>query len=122
MRPCDGCTACCTWLNGSAHGHDFGNGKSCRFLSCSGCSVHRARPRACENYFCAWAQELLPEDMRPDKCNIIASVESNENGQFLKLSLINNTINNNALEYFKKWGELMNTPVLYSKNGSWELL
>ena len=42
--------------------------------------------------------ELLPEEMRPDKCGVLASVENNENEQYLRLTLINGKINNNTLE------------------------
>jgi len=63
MRECGECTACCTWLQGSAYGYEFGNGKSCKFLCETGCSVHKARPKVCEEYFCAWAQELISEEM-----------------------------------------------------------
>ena len=85
MRECNGCTACCTWLIGNAYGWEFGNGKSCRFLECDGCGVHKARPKVCENYFCAWAQELIDEEYRPDKCGFLVSVENEEEGQYLKV-------------------------------------
>jgi len=122
MRPCGDCTACCTWLKGSAHGYKFGGGKSCKFLCETGCGVHKARPEVCRNYQCAWSQYLLPEEMRPDKCGVLASVENNENGQYLRLTLTNDTINNDILEYFKEWGIKMNTPVLYLNNNNWEVL
>ena len=122
MRPCGDCTACCTWLNGSAYGHTFGNGKTCKFLCESGCSVHKARPKVCESYFCAWAQELIDEEMRPDKCGVIVSVENNENGQYLKLISTKKEINTDILNYFSKWSSIMNTPVIYFKNNNWEVL
>lgn len=122
MRECGTCTACCTWLQGSAYGHEFGGGKSCRFLCNSQCSVHKARPKVCENYFCAWAQELLPLDFRPDQCGLIASVESNEMGQYLKLISINEEIDQKVLNYFKMWSESMNTPVVYGSLEGWKRL
>ena len=122
MRECGECTACCTWLQGSAYGYEFGGGKSCKFLCETGCSVHKARPKLCEGYFCAWAQELLAEEMRPDKCGVLASVENNENGQYLKLVSTKKEINKDILEYFRNWSRLMNTPVIYSNNNSWEVL
>lgn len=115
MRECGSCTACCTWLIGDAYGWEFGNGKSCKFLCESGCSVHKARPKTCEKYFCAWAQELIDEDLRPDICGVLVSVENNENGQYLKAIEIdnNNRINIDIKKYLKEWGEKMNTPVVY---------
>ena len=38
--------------------------------------------------------------MRPDKCGVLASVENNENGQYIKLTLIGETINKDTLDYF----------------------
>lgn len=122
MRSCGECTACCTWLKGSAYGYEFGGGKSCKFLCESGCDVHKARPKVCEGYFCAWAQELLPEEMRPDKCGIIASVENSENGQYLKLTATKKEINKNILEYFKNWSDIMNTPIFYIRDNNLEVL
>jgi hypothetical protein len=120
MRKCGDCTACCTWLIGNSYGHEFGNGKSCRFLCEEGCSVHKLRPNLCENYFCAWAQQLLPEEMRPDKCNFLVSVENNTNGQYLRVSPINGyEINTDILSWFKEWSTRMNTPVICKKENEW---
>lgn len=115
MRPCGECTACCTWLIGDAYGWEFGNGKSCRFLCEKGCSIHKIRPETCQKYFCAWAQELIDEEFRPDKCGILISVERNENGQYLKVLKIKKEeeINTDIIEYLQKWSEKMNTPVVY---------
>jgi hypothetical protein len=112
MRPCGECTACCTWLKGSAYGYEFGNGKSCKFLCEQNCSVYTKRPKVCEQYFCAWAQELLPEEMRPDRCGVIASVEKNENEQYLKLTSMGVKINSDTLKYFEEWGRIMNTSIV----------
>ena len=122
MRECNECTACCTWMKGSAYGYEFGGGKSCKFLCETGCDVHKARPKVCEGYFCAWAQELISEEMRPDKCGVLVSVENNENGQYLRLTSISGVINNDILDYFKKWSNMMNTPVIYLNNNIWEFL
>lgn len=113
-RECGECTACCSWLIGDAFGWEFGAGKSCRFLECNGCGVHKARPESCRNYQCAWSQHLLPEEMRPDKCNILVSVENNEDGQYLKVIALNNTVmNKDVVSYLKTWCEKMNTPVIF---------
>lgn len=113
MRECGSCTACCTWLIGDAYGHSFGNGKSCKFLSGDGCSVYKARPKCCEKYYCAWAQELIDDTLKPDESGVLVSVENNENGQYLKvLEIKENTLNNNIISYFKEWERKMNTPVI----------
>ena len=74
------------------------------------------------NYQCAWTQNLLDETMRPDKCGVLASVEKNENGQYLRLIHLTETINSDTLKYFKNWSMKMNTSVLYLKNNHWEIL
>lgn len=122
MRPCGDCTACCTWLQGTAYGYEFGGGNPCKFLCETGCDVHKARPKVCEGYFCAWSQELLPEEMRPDKCGVLVSVENNEKGQYIKLTFIEKSINKDTVDYFKKWSQIMNTPVLYLNNNIWEVI
>ena len=122
MRPCGDCTACCTWLKGIAYGHEFGGGKSCKFLCKTGCDIHKVRPNICEKYFCAWSQELLPEEMRPDKCGVLVSVENGENGQYLKLTSMQKKINRDILDYFKEWSQVMNTPVLHLNNNTWEVI
>jgi Fe-S-cluster containining protein len=120
MRECGDCTACCTWLIGNAYGNDFGNGKSCKFLCESGCSVHKARPNVCMNYFCAWVQEVLPIEMRPDRCNFLVSVETGETKQYLEIISTNRQeINTNILDWFKTWSLSMNTPVIYLKENNW---
>jgi hypothetical protein len=60
--------------------------------------------------------------MRPDKCGVLVSVENNENGQYLRLTLTSDKINIDILEYFKEWSIKMNTPVLYLNNNIWEVL
>lgn len=122
MRPCEECTACCTYLIGSAFGHEFGGGNSCKFLCEKGCDVYRARPKTCESYFCAWAQELLSEEMRPDKCGVLSSVENGLDGQYLRLSFTQETINTNILDYFKQLSEELNITVVYPKDNHWEVL
>jgi len=113
FRECGECTACCTWLIGDAFGWKFGQGKSCKFLECNGCGVHKVRPQVCGNYQCAWSQHLLPEEMRPDKCNLLVSVEHNESGQYLKAISINNKrISNQTKEWLNNWSEKMNTPII----------
>lgn len=83
MRECGECTKCCEWLKGEAYGHSFDIGKPCNFMGNGCCTIYDIRPeRPCRTYFCAWAQELFPEWMRPDKCGAIISVEqAKEDGE-----------------------------------------
>lgn len=116
FRECGECTACCTWLIGDAFAWDFGAGKSCKFLECNGCGVHKGRPESCRDYQCAWTQHLLPEEMRPDKCDVLVSVEGTGDSQYLKVLPINNKeLNNEVKQYLENWSEKMNTPVIFAE-------
>lgn len=86
MRNCDECQICCNgYVSGTARGSWFGNLKSCKYLD-NACTIYNDRPITCRNYYCAWAQELFPEWMRPDKINVLISVELDKNNQkFLKV-------------------------------------
>jgi Fe-S-cluster containining protein len=122
MRSCGECTKCCELLQGNAYGHEFGCGNSCKFLGTSGCKIYKIRPECCRNYYCAWAQELLPEEMRPDKCGVLVSVENGEKGQYLRVINENEEINSQVFNYLKQWSIFMNAPVIYKKDNSWEVL
>lgn len=119
MRECGNCKECCRWLIGDAYGWEFGNGKECRFLCETGCSVHSARPKTCRNYYCAWAQELIDEEYRPDKCGVLISVENGDDGQYLKIIEISDKkINTDIINYLKRWSEITNTPVVFARKKS----
>lgn len=114
FRDCGDCTACCSWLVGDAFGWKFGCGQTCRFLEEGGCGVHKARPESCRNYQCAWSQYLLPEEMRPDKSNVLVSVEQNNGVQYLKVMAINSKqISDEVRQYLQDWSSKMNTPVIF---------
>ena len=113
LRDCGECTACCTWMIGESYGHKFGNGVSCNFLDKCGCGIYEKRPEVCRKYQCGWSQELFPEEMRPDKCGIIVSVENNENEQYLRaIIMYKNESTEKYKQYLKEWGKKMNTKVL----------
>lgn len=88
FRPCGECTGCCIGqLAADIYGRKMWPGKPCDFLVKGICTIYQDRPQSpCRNFQCGWSQHLLPEDMRPDKCGIMVSVETNSDGsQFLRL-------------------------------------
>lgn len=114
FRDCGECTACCTWLIGDAFGYSFGCGQTCKFLENNKCGVYKARPETCRDYQCAWTQQLLPEEMRPDRCGFLVSVEDYEHGQYLKVLLINGSkLKKDDREFLEDWGKKMNAPVIF---------
>lgn len=87
FRPCGDCSACCDGhFSGKAYGNYFGGGKPCSFLMNKLCTIYDTRPGFCHKYQCAWSQYLLDDDMRPDQCGLMVSVENNEETgkQYLK--------------------------------------
>lgn len=114
FRDCGECTACCTWLIGDAFGYPFGCGQTCKFLEDNKCGVYKARPKTCRDYQCAWTQKLLPEEMRPDICGFLVSVEDYENGQYLRvLSTNESKLKEEDQQFLEDWGKKMNTPVIF---------
>jgi hypothetical protein len=88
FRPCGECTACCDGnLKSNSHGNVFAKRNPCVFLVHKVCSVYNDRPNTCRNYQCAWSQQLIDEDLRPDKSGVLVSVENRPNSdkQFLKV-------------------------------------
>lgn len=80
FRPCGDCTACCSGqLVSNSYGNQFGRGHRCIFLVEEKCTVYETRPQVCRNYQCAWSQNLLDHDMRPDQSGIMVSVETDKN-------------------------------------------
>lgn len=95
FRPCGECSACCDGhLIANSHGNKFGRGMPCAFLAKGLCSIYHDRPGFCHKYQCAWSQRILHEDMRPDKCGLMVSVESNSDTeeQFLKVIEVWNNV------------------------------
>lgn len=95
FRPCGECTACCDGnLKSNSHGNTFANRNACVFLVKKVCSIYEDRPNTCRNYQCAWSQTLFDEDLRPDKCGVLISVETNPNTQeqFFKVLQIDKDI------------------------------
>lgn len=69
MKDCGGCTVCCKLLNvpGLA-----GCGEQCPH-ACpgTGCMIYEERPDVCLGFDCFWRAESWPDELRPDKCNVL---------------------------------------------------
>ena len=97
MRPCGECQACCQgWLIGDAFGIPFHKHKPCAFLNAR-CMVYNFRPEVCKKYFCAWAQELFPEWMQPNKCKVLITVQNWSKGQYLKCTEMDKKMDDKVL-------------------------
>ena len=117
LRECGECNACCVWLKGEAHGHEFGNGKRCHFLK-KNCSIYETRPEVCKKYQCAWLQGLFPENLRPDKSKVLISVENWSKGQFLRAIEMGNKISDEALLEIQNFCIIHNCPAIIQYDGN----
>lgn len=126
-RDCGECNACCKWLIvDDVYGHDIKPGKPCFFL-CEekNCTIHEKRPEVCRNYQCAWTQRVLPEWMRPDKCNAIVCVERwgpNKEYQLLRVTETGQKYEAKVLSWIIHFCAKTNTPLIYQINGGWNFL
>lgn len=111
FRDCGDCYACCDgYMIHKVYGNQFGNGKKCCFLVDKSCTIYKDRPHSCSYYQCAWSQQLLPEWMKPNECNVIVSVEVDSKGvQFLKVIEMKEQINPEVYEEIKKFVQEQNT-------------
>jgi Fe-S-cluster containining protein len=99
MRKCEDCKLCCQgYVSGNVRGSWFGNLKPCKYLD-DECTIYEERPSQCRNYYCAWAQELFPEWMRPDKTGVLISVEKDrENKLYLRVMYSSSKIDEKILD------------------------
>ncbi len=70
-RPCGDCSACCYQfeipeINKPSH-------SVCPFLKAGACGIYGdpKRPKACQQYVCAWVMGYGKEEDRPDKSGVI---------------------------------------------------
>ena len=81
MRECGDCTLCCTLLPIELPIKDASTkfNETCKFCINNGCSIHDERPDICRGFKCVWlTDETYPEELRPDKCNVIfETIEEN---------------------------------------------
>jgi len=105
-RACDGCTQCCTWLSGQAHGVEFGNGVSCSFLKGNGCGIYDTRPNVCRSFQCLWKTDLnLPEWLKPSLVNVILSTKVLGNFKYIEV-VYAGTPDIRIFEWFKEQANL----------------
>lgn len=72
VRPCDGCTECCTRLGVTELAKPAG--ERCAHVGVTGgCTIYRDRPRSCAAYACLWALGRGTEADRPDLSGVLAS-------------------------------------------------
>jgi hypothetical protein len=69
IRPCDGCTACCSVFGVEEISKDHWT--ACPNLNERGCSIYEARPTHCKGFYCLYQSGLGSSQERPDKLGVI---------------------------------------------------
>jgi len=87
-RKCEECDQCC--IEAQVYEGEFlkSVGERCIYQLDSGknrCIIFgiETRPKCCINYFCSWANGYGSEDDRPDKCGLIVSLNTFNNGTWI---------------------------------------
>ena len=70
-RECGECTECCVMLEIPALKKPKKTKCSLLKKDCSGCGDYEGRPQDCRGFQCAWSENQLPIDHRPDKIGIM---------------------------------------------------
>ena len=69
VRPCDGCTACCSVFG--VHAIDKQPFTDCEHAVEGGCGIYETRPAKCKEFYCLWQSEVVPLMAKPDKIGVI---------------------------------------------------
>ena len=119
FKECGECQKCCEgWVAGTAFGIPFYPHKPCAFLQ-GKCLVYNFRPNICKKFFCAYSQGLFPDWMRPDKTNVLISVQDWSKGQYLKVIACGVKIAENVMAEVQKFCSEQKCPcVLHDTDGS----
>ena len=117
FKECGECQKCCEgWVAGTAFGIPFYPHKPCAFLQ-GKCLVYNFRPDVCKKFFCAYSQGLFPDWMRPDKTNVLISVQDWSKGQYLKVIACDKPIPENVKIEITKFAQEQKCPYMVHENG-----
>jgi len=118
-RDCAGCTACCEgWLTSTEL--SMQPGKACTHCTPRGCAIYASRPEIpCRKFKCAWLadRDVIPEDMRPDRCGAILMFDRKWNGwSIVKAVPTGACIPANTLEWLMAFAREKKIPLLFQEN------
>jgi hypothetical protein len=78
-RTCGSCTACCVQLDIDTPDLRKPEKVACPHLASCGCGIYETRPPVCRTWHCLWRRiSALPDSVRPDRCNVLFSVQRME--------------------------------------------
>jgi hypothetical protein len=76
----------------------------------------------CRNFYCGWAQELFPEWMQPNLCNVLVSVEKWSAGQYLKCIEMGCKMTDDVLVEILNFCKTHNAPYVLQYEGDWRFV
>lgn len=121
MRECGECTECCKgYLKCNVLGQNLGNGVGCNFLKKEGCGIYDNRPnQPCKEYNCVWKENLeIPDNMRPDKSNVIMNYQDHQGFFYLKVIETGKKLDSLVLSNIIQYSLSKNLNLEYSVNGN----
>ena len=120
-RKCDGCTSCCDgWLTGKVYEKPFYPGCKCHFVTESGCSIYKKRPKdPCKKFKCEWLiNEDIPFWMKPNLSNIIITYEISKSGiKYMNVLECGTKIESHVISWLIKYCLNKNINLLYKISG-----
>lgn len=98
IRQCGECTMCCK----APQVPELEKAVNVLCTHCnSGCEIYEARPQSCKDFFCAWMQGDLANDMRPDKVGFMVEILPKEDIVFV--SALNDAVLVNVGRVFDEY-------------------
>lgn len=81
-RECGECIACCKFVEINEPELKKPVDVLCKHCTGHSCSIYDSRPSVCRGCYCVWRVEKdLPDDMRPDKCGVMFSLDGDAQPQ-----------------------------------------
>lgn len=76
-RECGECVACCKILEIRAPELQKSADTLCQYCTGVGCGIYENRPEVCRTWYCLWRRiPSMPDDLRPDKCGVVFSLDA----------------------------------------------
>lgn len=120
MKSCGTCTKCCDgWMSDNIRGHEVYPGKPCFFVTIGrGCNDYDNRPNdPCKTFNCVWkVDSQIPEHMKPDISNIIATYNQIDGILYTTLTQAGNEVDKTSIDWYISFYGNKNTNLLLNLN------
>ncbi len=120
MKSCGTCTRCCDgWMSDNIRGHEVYPGKPCLFVTIGrGCNDYDNRPNdPCKTFNCVWkVDNQIPEHMKPDISNIIATYNQIDGILYTTLTQAGNEVDKTSIDWYISFYGNKNTNLLLNLN------